>query len=113
MADPGGEGAGLLAFDGDRPVGIALCFVGFSSFKAKPLLNIHDLAVLPDYRGQGIGRQLLAAVEQTAREKGHCAVTLEVDEQNQRAQKTYLAAGFHDQREYVAQGRTFFMKKLL
>ena len=34
----------LLAFVGSRPVGVAVCFFGFSTFQARPLLNIHDLA---------------------------------------------------------------------
>ena len=33
----------FLAFDGDQPVGAAVCFIGFSTFAAKPLINIHDL----------------------------------------------------------------------
>ena len=37
----------LLAFVDSRPVGIAGCLFGFSTFQARPLLNIHDLAVLP------------------------------------------------------------------
>src|SRR5438552_2448132 len=40
----------LLACDDGRPIGIAVCFVGFSTFAARPLLNVHDLAVLPEYR---------------------------------------------------------------
>src|SRR5712691_7755982 len=32
----------FLAFDGDRAVGAAVCFIGFSTFAAKPLINIHD-----------------------------------------------------------------------
>jgi len=52
----------FLAYQKSRAVGIAVCFYGFSTFAAKPLINIHDLAVLPDCRGQGIGRILLEAV---------------------------------------------------
>ena len=37
----------------DKPVGLATTFEGFSTFAAKPLINIHDIAVLPDYRGRG------------------------------------------------------------
>ncbi len=37
----------FLAFDQDQPVGIATCFLGFSTFAAKPLINIHDFAVHP------------------------------------------------------------------
>ena len=39
----------LLAFDERRAVGVAVCFFGFSTFQALPLLNIHDLAVVPGY----------------------------------------------------------------
>jgi GNAT superfamily N-acetyltransferase len=49
----------LLAYRDEKPVAIATCFRGFSTFYAKPLLNIHDFSVLPEHRGQGIGRQLL------------------------------------------------------
>ena len=60
----------FLAFDGDQPVGAAVCFISFSSFAAKPLINIHDFVVLPTSRGKGIGRRLLEAVEAKARELG-------------------------------------------
>jgi len=103
----------LLAYDGSRPVGIATCFRGFSTFAAKPLVNIHDLAVLPSHRGQGIGRQLLDAVEQKARALGCCKVTLEVQEDNRRARRMYEAAGFA-QTVYAegAGGALFFSKPL-
>ena len=84
----------FLAFDGQTPVGLALCFVGFSSFRAKPLINIHDIAVVPQARGRGIGRELLSAIEQHARTTGCCKVTLEVRSNNLRAQRAYRAAGF-------------------
>ncbi|MGD9636003.1 MAG: hypothetical protein AB7U97_22170, partial [Pirellulales bacterium] len=38
----------LLAYDGERPVGIATCFEGLSTFVARRLLNLHDLAVIPE-----------------------------------------------------------------
>ena len=68
----------LIAWQGTDPVGIAVCFRGFSTFNARPLLNIHDLAVLPSCRGLGVGRMLLEAVERKARELGCCKLTLEV-----------------------------------
>lgn len=35
----------LLAYVDGAAVGIATCFLGFSTFAARPLVNIHDLAV--------------------------------------------------------------------
>lgn len=84
----------FLAYAGGEPVGIATCFRGFSTFHARPLLNIHDLSVVPPMRRQGIARQLLAAAENKARALGCCRLTLEVQEGNSPARSTYARAGF-------------------
>ena len=86
----------LLAVVDDEPVGIAVCFFGLSTFRARPLLNIHDLAVLPQFRGRGIGRALLHEVEDHARRKGCCKLTLEVQENNNPARVLYRRFGFAD-----------------
>ena len=86
----------LLAYADEQPVGVAVCFFGLSTFKARPLLNIHDLAVLPSYRGGGVGRALLRAVEEHARREGCCKLTLEVRDDNARARALYRSFGFED-----------------
>src|SRR5262245_20611307 len=86
----------LLAFVDEAPVGIAVCFVGFSTLSARPLLNIHDLAVLAAYRGRGIGHALLLAAEDRARRAGCCKLTLEVLERNSNARSLYRRFGFND-----------------
>ena len=75
-------------------VGLALCIPSFSSFRARPVLNIHDIAVAPGHRGKGIGQALLKAVEKEARRRGCCKVTLEVREDNEIAKAAYRRAGF-------------------
>jgi ribosomal protein S18 acetylase RimI-like enzyme len=103
----------FLAYVGVRVVGIATCFLGFSTFAARPLINIHDLAVLPDYRGRGIARALLKAVVRKARARGCVKVTLEVREDNTRARRVYEAAGFrHAVHGEVAGGSLFYAKLL-
>jgi GNAT superfamily N-acetyltransferase len=84
----------FLAYHGDEPVGLAICFRGFSTFAARPLVNISDYFVLPAHRGAGVGRKLLAAIEDRARALACCKLTLEVQENNRRAQKIYAHAGF-------------------
>jgi GNAT superfamily N-acetyltransferase len=84
----------FLAFTDSKPIGVAVCFIGFSSFRARPLLNIHDLAVVPELRGQGIGRALLQAVEEEARREGCCRLTLEVRADNHNARALYQNLGF-------------------
>ncbi|MDJ0789691.1 MAG: N-acetyltransferase [Myxococcota bacterium] len=99
----------LLAFEGQTPAGIAVCVFGFSTFAGKPLLNIHDLAVLPDRRGRGIGAALIAEAERRARERDGCRLTLEVLESNTGAQRLYRASGFGPWDE----DRTLFVSKSL
>lgn len=84
----------LLAFADEEPVGAAVCFTGFSTFRARPLTNVHDLAVLPGWRGRGVGRRLLEGVEAMASARGHCKVTLEVRSDNAAALGLYRSRGF-------------------
>jgi ribosomal protein S18 acetylase RimI-like enzyme len=103
----------LLAFAADEPAGIAVCFRGFSTFQARPLLNIHDFSVRPDYRGLGIARMLMAEVENAARELNCCRLTLEVLEHNTAARRLYESVGFA-QATYRPEvgGALFFVKPL-
>ena len=103
----------LLAWDQDKAVGIAVCFVGFSTFLARPLLNIHDLAVLPAYRRQGVGRLLLERAATRAQELGCCKLTLEVRADNQSAQRLYEAIGFDNAASYGGAVRVWFLEKRL
>lgn len=103
----------FLAYDGDDPVGIAVCFRGFSTFQAKPLINIHDLSVIPTHRGRGIGRKLLDAVERKAQDTGCCKLTLEVVEHNHRARGVYETAGFCQAEYAEAGGGALFYAKSL
>jgi len=88
------NGCHFLAFDASHAIGLAICFFGFSTFAARPLLNIHDLAVHSEYRGRGVGRALLQAVERAARAAGCCKLTLEVRSDNRSAQALYRSVGF-------------------
>ena len=87
-----------LAFDesaGTEPLGLAICLLGFSSFKGAPLLNIHDIAVSPLARGKGIGAALLNFLEADAQQLGCCKITMEVRSDNERAQALYQRIGYH------------------
>jgi ribosomal protein S18 acetylase RimI-like enzyme len=104
----------FLAYEGEKAVGIAVCFLGFSTFAARPLINIHDLAVLPTHRGQGIGRLLLDKVGRKARELGCCKLTLEVLENNHAAKRLYESAGFAQAAyQQAAGGALFYSKRLM
>lgn len=85
-----------IAWVQEQPVGLLNAFIGFSTFKAKPLLNIHDLAVQPDWRGRGVGRALLNVAQERAEALGCCKLTLEVLCGNHSARRTYEAFGFEN-----------------
>jgi GNAT superfamily N-acetyltransferase len=103
----------FLAYRDAQPVGLAICFRSFSTFAARPLVNISDYFVFPELRGLGIGRRLLLGIEQRARELGCCRLTLEVQENNHRAKRVYSAAGF-SQATYVPEaGGSLYLSKPL
>ena len=55
---------------------------------------LDSLAVLPKYRGIGIGRQLITAIRDKAFSAGHNRVGLNVDFDNPRAEALYTSLGF-------------------
>jgi ribosomal protein S18 acetylase RimI-like enzyme len=84
----------LLAWRGNDAIGAAVCVWGFSTFTGCPSLNVHDLAVLPEHRGRGVGRRLLEEIERRARERGSSKLTLEVHATNEGAMRLYRRFGF-------------------
>ena len=108
---PGFHGA-LAWLDGEA-VGLIDCFAGFSTFAAKPLLNVHDIVVRAGRRGQGIGQALLAWAERRAAELGCCKLTLEVLSNNTRAMASYRQAGFVPYELDPAAGHALLMQKYL
>lgn len=103
----------LVARLGGEPAGLANCFTGFSTFAARPLVNVHDMAVLPELRGRGIGKALFAAVEDEARKRGACKITLEVLSGNEVAKRLYASLGYGDYQLDPAAGQALFWQKRL
>ncbi len=103
----------VLAFDGEQAVGLVNCMEGFSTFACKPLVNIHDLAVTASHRGQRIGEAMLDLVEQLARARGACKLTLEVLSGNHSANRLYARTGFISYQLDPAMGHAQFLQKWL
>ncbi len=83
----------VLAEDDGRPVGFALFFHNFSTFLGRPGIYLEDLFVLPEQRGQGIGRMLLAHLARLAVERGCGRLEWAVLDWNRDAIKFYERLG--------------------
>ena len=103
----------LICYVDGKPAGLVNCVKGFSTFSAKPLVNIHDVVVLPAYRGQGISQKMLAEVESIARDHGCCKLTLEVLEGNHIAKSAYQKLGFASYELDPEMGQAVFWQKPL
>jgi len=87
---------GFFVMADDQFAGLANCNVNFSTFQAKPLINIHDFIVAPEYRNIGAGHFLLRGMINYASQNGYCRVNLEVREDNLTAKSLYKKMGFSD-----------------
>ena len=103
----------ILCYVNNVPVGLANCFTVFSTFKCKPVINIHDLAVIKGYRKKGISQLLLSEVEKVAQEKSACKITLEVLEKNIAARNAYAKFGFVGYELDPRYGNAIFLEKAL
>lgn len=129
----------IVAFEGDTPVGICLCYDGAKYHEMRkttfPLFDelMHDdadhqemdldnmqdeavageyymdsLAVWPEWRGRGIGMQLMQAQIEKARKLGFKKATLLVDPENENAKRLYRKLGFVDDSEIYAFGQIYW-----
>ncbi|MEM8500414.1 MAG: GNAT family N-acetyltransferase [Pseudomonadota bacterium] len=103
----------VLGFVDNEAVGLINCLASFSTFKCKPIINIHDVVVTDKARGSGLCAIMLGLVEQQAIERGCCKLTLEVLEGNQAARRAYDKFGFQSYALNPELGHALFWEKSL
>lgn len=103
----------VIAYVDGQPAGLANCFIGFSTFACKPLINIHDLVVHENFRGQGLSKKLMNKISEIAKEKQCCKITLEVLTGNKVAYQSYLSYGFKPYELDPEHGSATFMEYYL
>jgi len=103
----------VMCYVDEKPAGLINCFEGFSTFKCQRLLNIHDITVHRDFRGKNISQLMLVKVEEIARQRGCCKLTLEVLQGNTVAQNAYLKFGFSGYELDPDLGQAMFWEKPL
>ena len=68
--------------------------MGYSTFNAKPLINIHDIIVKKEYRNMGVAKKILEKIVEYGKDTGCCKITLEVRIDNEIANHLYKNSGF-------------------
>ncbi|MDA7746291.1 GNAT family N-acetyltransferase [Psychromonas sp.] len=103
----------VLIFSQNKPAALLTAIEGFSTFACKPLLNIHDVVVHSDFRGNGLTKVLFEKIEQLAKQRDCCKITLEVLSGNKVAYNAYQKLGFSDYQLDPEFGSALFWSKKL
>lgn len=103
----------VICYIDGKPAGLINAFEAFSTFSCKPLINIHDVVVLKEFRGNNLCQKMLLEIEAIAKNKGCCKLTLEVLTKNEAAKASYKKFGFSDFELDPAAGTAVFWQKTL
>jgi GNAT superfamily N-acetyltransferase len=90
---PSEDGMLIGARDGDRLLGYACLYWHFSSTEARETVLMNDLYVDEAARGRGVGRALIEASADVARERGAAHLEWATDPDNHTAQRLYDSTG--------------------
>jgi GNAT superfamily N-acetyltransferase len=111
LRDKASRETGFVALEGDRIVGCVF------AFERAAELYVGKLAVAPDCQGQGIGRRLMQAVEELARDRGKVAIELQTRIELTRNHAAFARLGFHETErtghEGYARPTSITMRKVL
>ena len=84
---------GLIAFDGDAPIGYAIFYPNFASFRGQRGLYLEDIYVNDKYRGKGVGEAMIREIARIAASRGFERIDFLVLDWNTPALKFYEKLG--------------------
>jgi len=93
--------AALLGYDQGEPVGFAVYFFAYSTFRAQPILYVEDVFVRPKQRGRGFGRALFLEMFRIAKREGCGRVDWNVLDWNTPSITFYERLGAKMHREWL------------
>ena len=105
LADPNTE----FLLGGSPPVGVCQLRYRLSVWTGTDDCCLEDLFVDADVRGSGLGRELVEAALERARDRGCARIDLDANEANAPAQALYRSVGF-DTWSAAAGGNDLFMR---
>ena len=84
-----------------KPIGFAVYFYNYSTWKGKNGLYLEDIYITPDYRSKGAGRKILKYLAKIAVSKDCGRFELSVLDWNESAIKFYESIGAKPQSEWI------------
>lgn len=101
---------GLIALANEKPIGYALFYENFASFRGQRGIYLEDLYVKPAFRGQKVGESFLKKLAQIAAERNASRIDFQVLEWNKNAVGFYEKLGAEidaDERHFRFVGEAF------
>ncbi|MCI3920336.1 GNAT family N-acetyltransferase [Paenibacillus sp. TRM 82003] len=95
-----GESIVLIASAANRDVGFMQLYPTYSSLSMRKQWILNDLYVMPEARGQGVAKRLLAEAFELARRTGAKGLSLQTASDNRTAQRLYESLGFVRDEEF-------------
>ena len=83
----------VIAESDGEPAGMAFFFSHYSTWKGREGIFVEDLIVRPRFRGQGVGKALMAHLARTTIKEGSYGMRWEVLDWNEPAVKFYKGIG--------------------
>jgi GNAT superfamily N-acetyltransferase len=99
IADPEHEGIQLIARGAEgEPLGFATVYWYWQTLSAARAALMNDLFVVPEARGQGVGRALIEECRRRGREHGAAELAWETAPDNETAQRLYRSLDAREER---------------
>lgn len=100
----------LVAVDGETPIGYALFYMNYASFRGQKGVYLEDIFIKKAYRQSGVGERLIKQVARRGQEKGAVRMDFQVLEWNAPAVEFYKKHGAEidsDERHFRFTDETF------
>lgn len=89
----------VVAFADDAPIGYAVFYPNFATFRGQRGLYLEDIFIKKEFRGKGVGEMILKYLAKSAKTRGFERIDFQVLEWNTPAIKFYEKLGAHRDEE--------------
>ncbi len=90
----------FMSFEGDAASGFLTLYPLFSSWYATTIWFLSDLYVAPEYRNQRLGRKLVAAAQDLAKERASRSIMVEIPHREPHLMRFYESLGFERDKDF-------------